>query len=1557
MKKLLCSVLAISMGVTCAVAVAGCKKKPQKTGETDAEVAASAINSMKLLYDKTEKYEDTNYDVIKSWTNATTGISYEIVWTLSSVNADDGDINTYLEVIDSKIDEDYSTVSVISLPLNDIEYYLTASVTVGTAKDSYSMKRMLRGESKAMLPSEIKALQPSDFIGKKSGSYTNYFYAIDGEIAQVLVKGYVVDVGEYSSSGYNKIYIADEYSETVSSDAFYVYKVSTDSTYLKGNYGDLELGDLAIFSGFIQNYVSNGKDGTKELGTLELTYYDKTDAQCVSLKKADYFTDAQAVAAAKKMLVISEDTFTETTTLTLPTKSCTANIAWEIAANDYVSVSGGTLTINKIPATSAEFELKATISRGSETAEAKFTINVLNIPELGEGVQQASLSFKSTDARETWDTNSQVWSMNGIKFTNNKASSSSNVVDSSNPVRLYSSSNVLIEKEGMVRIVLHSASADSNNDYAGNLANSLKAAGYNYVRIGDDFLILLDEEEPIESLEFTCKGQCRLNSVDVYTVDMSKVHKHVWEEYTYDATNGWQHTKVCKVDGCKYEGVAQTEDCVPVLNKCPDCGHEYIADEIVDALYKLASGASLKGTYKLTGVVTEITEEYNEQYGNITFSIEVAGKKVVAFRAKTGDSNTDYAKTVKVNDTVTVTGSLTNYDGKQEFNSGCLIIDLVEFVDNRNEEEKVEAALDAVADTITVYRAGVTKNLATSTVEGVEFTWEVKAGETPSVTVTISADYKTISVSALPAADEEVKLLVTAVCGNVTSNNTKVVTLTIKAAPTLVAGEGSLSLNSESLNVIDEDAESDYEKYNGAHTVNGYTFSTYQVMANTNNDYNVIQFQANVGELAVKGEFAKIVLVFESTYDANNDGNKITVKAGSTTLTGVATTADSGKTSSGGYKILLHTVTYVVTTTGVQTITLIKESAHAAYLTSIEFLVADGEHLCTHICPVCSKCTSECDDTVCDDKCPTHSLPETNFPTTSITDINASVPNAGNNSTEKYYAIGLVKSVEYAYSTKIYIQDLQGNELYIYGLYNENGSTRIQAAPAVGALKAGDAIVVYGQMTNYNGTKEMKDAWLVQVNTEVKTDAAQVLLAEITLGGNVTEDFTLPTADGKIKWDVTEGTGIVIETSEDGKTATAKVTRTGVNQPVKLTAKANVNGITAEKTFNVTVQYELAGQQEIELTSNALGLAKSYVDGNGTINGVAFTWKEFADYGDGIQMRTNTNVTPNKPSTLWNTQAFDYNIFKVEFTWSETKDAPTKDKNLIVEFADNAEFTDAKEEIITFTTKSVILVPDGAYTYIRITHNNQGAVYLSKINILCKVPTGEDFVAAALGALSDKLPDVIKAENVTLPESTISGVTFTWESDSDVYTISENGKQLVVSALPEDEDKPVTLTATAHYGDVSENNTKTVTVLIKQKTGGTDNLTEHTLTYKDLKSENVIEFGADKGEWSYDGITVTQQKSGSTNVNNSYDPITAGSVRWYANHIITIAYAGSTIKELEFECDSSSYATALKNSLASLGNVSISSNTKVTLILTTASESINFTLTAQSRVKSITARV
>lgn len=109
---------------------------------------------------------------------------------------------------------------------------------------------------------------------------------------------------------------------------------------------------------------------------------------------------------------------------------------------------------------------------------------------------------------------------------------------------------------------------------------------------------------------------------------------------------------------------------------------------------------------------------------------------------------------------------------------------------------------------------------------------------------------------------------------------------------------------------------------------------------------------------------------------------------------------------------------------------------------------------------------------------------KTSFEVKSFAELNALVPEAGNTTSEKYYVAGYVKSIVNATYGNIYIENADASEeFYIYGIYSFDGTVRFDALETKPA--EGQAVVLYGVVTNYNGTIEMKNAWLVQLDDVV----------------------------------------------------------------------------------------------------------------------------------------------------------------------------------------------------------------------------------------------------------------------------------------------------------------------------------------------------------------------------------------------------------------------------------------------------------------------------------------
>ena len=84
--------------------------------------------------------------------------------------------------------------------------------------------------------------------------------------------------------------------------------------------------------------------------------------------------------------------------------------------------------------------------------------------------------------------------------------------------------------------------------------------------------------------------------------------------------------------------------------------------------------------------------------------------------------------------------------------------------------------------------------------------------------------------------------------------------------------------------------------------------------------------------------------------------------------------------------------------------------------------------------------------------------------------------------TDKYYVSGTVKSITNDTYGNLYITDADGNELLVYGTYDATGKTRFDKMTT--KPQVGDTVTFYSVVGNYNGTPQLKNAWLVVLNGE-----------------------------------------------------------------------------------------------------------------------------------------------------------------------------------------------------------------------------------------------------------------------------------------------------------------------------------------------------------------------------------------------------------------------------------------------------------------------------------------
>lgn len=146
-----------------------------------------------------------------------------------------------------------------------------------------------------------------------------------------------------------------------------------------------------------------------------------------------------------------------------------------------------------------------------------------------------------------------------------------------------------------------------------------------------------------------------------------------------DVTISWaSNNAAVVVDGANLAVTMPSASTRAVLTATVTCGNVsktktfpvHMVVDVVDAAYNLLEGETL-ADMTLTGVIIRVDDAYSEQYKNVTVTIIVDGKmdKLIECFRMTGEQ----AATIKAGDKITVTGDLTNYKGKIEFNSGCVL--------------------------------------------------------------------------------------------------------------------------------------------------------------------------------------------------------------------------------------------------------------------------------------------------------------------------------------------------------------------------------------------------------------------------------------------------------------------------------------------------------------------------------------------------------------------------------------------------------------------------------------------------------------------------------------------------------------------------------------------------------------------------------------------------------------------------------------------------------------------------------------------------------------------
>lgn len=482
-----------------------------------------------------------------------------------------------------------------------------------------------------------------------------------------------------------------------------------------------------------------------------------------------------------------------------------------------VSISKASVVIN--------YKLNASVTVGNATESVSFDRVVPQSKVDGE-TQTATMNFVGTEnqnSRTVFTKEQQVWEQNGIKLTNDKANSTTDVTNyqGNAEIRIYKSSSVKIEYPGLVNVVFHT----QGYDYPGFLKSSLEAAGLDGVEVTiNDKDVTLDLKTPVDVLEFTASaGKIFMTSIDVEGVvggatDVQKVEvakatldlatKNYTATGTYDlpaTKNGADISWAVKgtSDNVSVEGgklkvnampsattdvtltatissgdVTDTKDIaikLVVVSGLVNDGtleHPYTPTEAkAVAKQTLAEGATATTEVYVKGYVIA-PGTYNSQFTNFDdmyiADVYAADKPTTAddalyvYRPK-ADGTYLTTEGFTKGDLVTFRGKLQNYKADtQELTSGTCVA--------REVAQRTDA--DIVADA----KAALTLNESYTTVQDVALPTE-KSGATVSWALQAASEYasidgSTLKITSLPAADTTVTLVATISCGDATDTKT-----------------------------------------------------------------------------------------------------------------------------------------------------------------------------------------------------------------------------------------------------------------------------------------------------------------------------------------------------------------------------------------------------------------------------------------------------------------------------------------------------------------------------------------------------------------------------------------------------------------------------------------------------------------------------------------------------------------------------------------------------------------------------------------------------------------
>ncbi len=716
MKKLITGVLAT---LACVACLTGCNLLEPMGGGTlgptesstttnDTANLESAKNFIKAKYDKEIEDGRENYEVVNSIT--LNDVKYAITWT-----TDTDDVKV-------EVDGDVSYIVVNKLLTANLNYTLTA--TLKAADGSSAQATFKRIVFAAPLVPQPLAGNPT-----ANAAYKFHVYQagrgedlyLNGKMAQSYYLGTTenmdeaVDIVTEPTDTENQFYL----STTTAIGKQYINIIETvdsknENKKHTNSFWEDEATSKWYYSAEYGTMVTDFQGSTYYLGATK-TYYTVQPIKTSSTSSTNYkgsliaFVDRATVADSEKVAQTAKEVtlnpvYVGENAFRLPREGVAypeATVTWTLTGEN-ATLANSKLTLPAVEA-SHDITLTATITCGEETTTKTFPIK--HIPNTEEAILDAAFTLKSGESfgnkvtlkgvvtsidtaydseyanvtltMKVGEKSVYCYRLNGTGADTVAAGYSITVTgymknyngtvqfDSGcemtecvfgdppvDPAPEYTAEEVLTAAYALE----NGGKLDGEYTLTGKITNVDTVYSEQYKNVTVTIAVEGLETMPIQCFRLKGEGADLLAVGDTITVT-GEIIKY---------TNGTVQFN----NGCTFTNRVAGVPSTPAYTT---------PEEILNAAYALEAGASLSGTYTLTGKIINIDSVYSEQYKNITVTIAVTGlesKPIQCFRLK-GEG----ADLLKNGDTITVTGEILKYtSGTVQFNNGCTFTNRVEGV-------------------------------------------------------------------------------------------------------------------------------------------------------------------------------------------------------------------------------------------------------------------------------------------------------------------------------------------------------------------------------------------------------------------------------------------------------------------------------------------------------------------------------------------------------------------------------------------------------------------------------------------------------------------------------------------------------------------------------------------------------------------------------------------------------------------------------------------------------------------------------------------------------------